>query len=731
MICVSIQGKTLGQIEEILGKGNVEMAEIRLDLCPALSEDDVETLFSSFDLPLIATCRIANLIASAARGDTCRTPESVNPQKANPQSVNSQTVSFESVSSEAFHQAAKRAEKLLTTAVEAGAAFVDLEVEAPAPMGKRLRRKAYECGSTLIRSYHDFRCTADLSELLDELDRCRMYGADIVKIVTTAHSAGDAERVMSLYGSEAVRNAGAGRKAWEPEGRLVAFCMGEYGRASRLECLRRGSPFTYAALCEEECTAPGQWSVTDMSEALYGELKRWDCPEVRMPASKSFAQRAIIAAALAEGTSHLRGYSSCADSEAAISVARALGAEVDEGSTLTVRGIGPARELRLKELSTGESGLLTRLMIPVLARLNTEALVIKGEKTLLGRPLSGANDIMAAFGVMLSSLEPHSSKEVFVPLRIQGRLLPGRADISGKGGSQLISGLLMALPLADKPSTIYVDEPKSIPYMFITVDVLKRFGIRMSNEMEGGQDFLDSQDWSLCTGMNFKIKGGQKYCAADFDIEGDWSSAAVFLAAGAIFGSAQVAGLDTHSLQADLSIMDILVEAGAGISQIEAESVESVSKAAAEAGAAMSQGVINVAKAPLGSFNVDLNNAPDLFPVVSVLAAFCAGMSRIAGVGRLAGKESDRAAAIKQMLTQMGVGCTVEGDELVVEGHGLSWRCANRQLIRGGSYSSYHDHRMVMALKLASLGAESPVIIDDEACVSKSFPDFLEKFSAP
>lgn len=696
MICVSIQNKTLDQIGEILESGSVEMAEIRLDLCPALSEEDIETLFSSYDLPLLATCRIANLA--------------------------------EDDSADAFHHAAKRAEKLLGIAVEAGAAYVDLEVEAPAPMGKRLRKKASECGSTLIRSYHDFSGTGDLSELLDQVDKCRMYGADIVKLVTTAHCAEDAARVMSLYTCESIKDNGPERPAWEPEGRLVAFCMGEAGRESRMECLRQGAPFTYAALTEQECTAPGQWSAEQMSSALYGELKHWHCPETRMPASKSFAQRAIVAAALAEGTSHLRGYSPCADSEAAINVARALGAEVEVGETLVIKGIGPVKELNLSELCTGESGLLTRLMIPVMARLNAGSIVITGEKTLLGRPLAGANDIMAAFGVMLSSLEPHQSKEVFVPLRIQGKLLPGRAEISGKGGSQLISGLLMSLPLADKPSTLFIDDPRSIPYMFITVDVLKHFGIRMSNEMEGDQDFLETQDWSLCTGMSFKMKGGQKYHAADFDIEGDWSGAAAFLAAGAIFGSVQVAGLDTDSLQADLSIMDILVEAGAGISQIESDYVESVGAAAAEAGVLPSAGIINVAKAPLVAFNVDLNNAPDLFPVVSVLAAFCAGTSRIAGVGRLAGKESDRASAIRQMLTQMGVGCTIEGDEMVIEGHTLAWRCANHQLIRGGEYTSYHDHRMVMALKVAALGADGPVIIDDEACVAKSFPDFLEKF---
>ena len=104
--------------------------------------------------------------------------------------------------------------------------------------------------------------------------------------------------------------------------------------------------------------------------------------------------------------------------------------------------------------------------------------------------------------------------------------------------------------------------------MFITADVLRRFGIKIGSEMEGGEDFLETQDWSLCTGITFKIKGGQKSSPAAFDIEGDWSAAANFLVAGALFGDVQLTGLDTTPLQADISIMDILMEAGASLSQI-------------------------------------------------------------------------------------------------------------------------------------------------------------------
>ena len=256
--------------------------------------------------------------------------------------------------------------------------------------------------------------------------------------------------------------------------------------------------------------------------------------------------------------------------------------------------------------------------------------------------------------------------------------------------------------------------------MFITLEVLKKFGVKIGNEMLGGRDFLESNgDWSLCTEMIFKVRGGQRLKATDIDLEGDWSAAANFLVAGAVFGKVEVEGLDTSSLQADLSIMDILMDAGASLSQVDGQ-----------------KGNIVVQRAPLRSFNVDASNCPDLFPMISVLAAFCQGTSRIAGLGRLANKESDRASAILNMLTRMGVEARRDGDELIIKGYTLVQRLLGQssgeqiqpRLLRGGNYTSHHDHRMVMALKVASLGADSPIIIDDEACVEKSFPSFMEQF---
>ena len=717
MICTTIQNRTLEEIMNLLesSEPRIQMAEIRLDRCP-LGIEEIEYLFSSSDTPLVATCRVAD--------DGNGTWE--------------------------------EAEAKLSAAVEAGAAFLDLEIEAPKEIGKRLRRACTEYGTTMIRSSHFFAGTPSDDVLRGTVEKCRKFGGEIVKIAAMAKSEEDVARVLGLYSVAEPDD----QRSYE----LIAFSMGEIGKASRLECLKLGSPFTYAALNGNEVVAPGQWSYSEMLTAAYGGRKPLHCDSpLNMPASKSFAQRAIIAAALADGESRLGGYSPCGDNEAAIAVAKALGATVriesdggslqvgslrqnspaieatsHSGSTLIIEGIGSSVNIPEK-INVGESGLLTRLMIPLVSALgNGNQIEIDGIGTLPTRPLKGAAEIMAGFGTVLRPLKP--APEVHVPLTVQGPLLSGKTSISGKGGSQLISGLLMALPLLPEDSTLHIHDPKSIPYMFITADVLRRFGIKIGSEMEGGEDFLETQDWSLCTGITFKIKGGQKYSPAAFDIEGDWSAAANFLVAGSLFGDVRLVGLDTTSLQADISIMDILMEAGASLSQIEdgpqgeesANGKDSNDNEAADAPEANAtqghRGLITAQKAPLRAFDTDLNNCPDLFPIVAILAAFCHGRSNIQGFKRLASKESDRGTAILNMLTQMGVEASASGDTLSIVGESVESRLLNGHLLKGGEYTSSHDHRMAMALTVASWCADSPILIDDTTCVAKSFPAFLDTY---
>ena len=790
MICTTIQNKTIDEIYAILESGDVEMAEIRLDSCP-LTMDEIEELFSTSDVPLVATCRInavkdrlSQTLAGHQHGNgTSRNAQhgtlqdnisedlqvdrngtSYENRQCHVQASRQETGSHQQDDRKLEMKASQEVESKLITAIHAGAAFVDLEIEAPPMMSKRLRRETRENGTVFVRSYHDFNGTDSTEALKALTEKCFAIGADIAKIVTMAapctgdNQSPDVDRVLSLYDH------------FDPA-KLIAFAMGDAGKTSRIQCLAKGSPFTYASLNEADTVAPGQMTTREMRDIVYGNCvnvnaagtaadrlragllnaDRLQTPEatandtseetgtssdidngpgaaeIQMPSSKSFAQRAIIAAALAEGTTTLNGYSPCGDNESAISVARALGAEVTVGlaykegkvakdsSTLTIKGRGAAA-LVPETVNAGESGLLARLMIPLMAVLGGGNSTVNGEGTLTKRPLKGARNIMGAFGVRLETISgtgQEPSSEVHVPLTISGKLEGGKVTVSGSGGSQLISGLLMALPLLQEDTVIRLTEPKSIPYLFITMDVLKAFSVKIWCDMEGGQEFAESQDWNDCTEIVLHIKGGQSYKATDMDIEGDWSSAANFLVAGAIFGKVNVSGLDTKSLQADLSIMDILMEAGASLSQM---------------GDDDPRGVIHVQKAPLNAFDVDANNCPDLFPVAAVLAAFCQGTSRIAGVGRLANKESDRAATILSMLVQLGVKARISGYKMIIEGHSLAQRCLTGHLLRGGNYTSSHDHRMVMALKVAELGADGPIVIDDIECVSKSFPTFMELF---
>lgn len=675
MICCSIVNRDAKGILSLLEK--VEMAEIRLDLCH-LSDDDIEEVFSS-DTPLIATYR---------------TPEGGDYREA---------------------------ERQLTLAIRYGARYVDLEIEAPKPVSKRIANACAQWGTTLIRSYHNNDCTPSIDELRGIADKCRHHDGEIVKIVTFAGNKADNETVLSLY------------KYYTAES-LVAFAMGEEGSSSRLECLRRGAPFSYAApggLCGDasvpsgadrtgtattDATAPGQLPYEQMFSAVYGGRRPFSGGRVRMPSSKSYAQRAIIAAALSDGVSVLRGYTDCADNAAALAVAAQLGACVRRKrgtagtSTLEITGIACGTEnavqSQTRRFNVGESGLLARLLMPLGCHLLPEGFDLEGEGTLVGRVMQDAKTTIEALGGRVISCGEAGAGDITLPVHLEGPLRPGRIEIDGSKTSQLVSGALMALPLCSRNSTVCVRKPASIPYIYITMDILRKFGVKLRSEMYGGRQLLD-EDWSKCTEIVMKSRENQRYKAAELTLEGDWSAAAAFMAAGAIFGGVELEGLDTSSLQADLTMVDILMEAGAAISQ-ENEPT----------------GTIIVRRAPLQGFRADLSNCPDLFPVVAVFCAFCQGRSSLKGLHRLSHKESDRAEGITDMLSGLGVRHQVKDNDLVIEGESLCSRILNGRLLKGGKYSSRHDHRMVMALSLAGLGADAPVEMDDVQCVGKSYPGF-------
>ena len=244
MICTTIQNRNYEQVLEALER--CEMAEVRLDRCD-LSAKETDEIFSS-DVPLVATCRIREV----AESDPSLTDHPEQSRQI---------------------RAMQIAEKRLIRAIEAGARYVDVELEAQKQMSKRIRQAAHENGTVFIRSYHDFEGTDSLEALKAVVEKCVYHGADMVKIVTMAHSEADVEKVMALYDwCREEQVSGNERIGALADGGLVAFCMGEAGKASRLECLRKGSPYTYAAVSEDEAAAPGQWAAEDMAKAVYGDF---------------------------------------------------------------------------------------------------------------------------------------------------------------------------------------------------------------------------------------------------------------------------------------------------------------------------------------------------------------------------------------------------------------------------------------------------------------------------
>ncbi len=393
------------------------------------------------------------------------------------------------------------------------------------------------------------------------------------------------------------------------------------------------------------------------------------------PSSKSYAQRAIALALLAEGRTTLRNIEFCKDTRSAISCIEALGAKVsylDESTIAIDGGLHPVTDT----LMVGESGLATRLFTPI-ASLNSTPICIKGEGTLLHRPMMMMIEPLRRLGVEVRDGGGH------LPIEVKGPIHGGNIEVDGSFSSQFITGLLLALPLAKEDTTLHVRSAVSTPYIDMTIDTAKRFGVEIMHH-EG--------DYS-----EFYIEGGQKYTPADLAIEGDWSGASTMLVAGAISGRVTVKNLSTLSKQADTAICRALERAGAGII-IEGDS-------------------ITVTKRRLRSFTFDATNSPDLFPALAALAAAAHGQSTIIGTQRLLHKESDRAETIRQEYEKLGIEVDISEE--------------NVMKIRGGEIHpatvfSHNDHRIAMSLAVSALRCKGDVTIENAECVEKSYPTFFE-----
>jgi len=388
--------------------------------------------------------------------------------------------------------------------------------------------------------------------------------------------------------------------------------------------------------------------------------------------SKSLTQRAIAAGLLASGTTIIRNPSFCDDSVAALKMAKMLGASVSQTeNSISITGTTAISDQQI--LHCGESGLAMRMFSPV-ATLLTEKVTFTGDGSLLKRPVT----------MITSALEKMGAETIsnngLLPFTLRGHLKGGRYRIDGSSGSQLLTGLLMTLPLVGSDSEIYVDNLKSKPYINLTIKLLDDFGIHIEND-----NF-----------QSFSIRGSQKYRSVDYSVEGDWSGSAFLLVAGAIAGEVEIKNLSVESRQADVAILAALKSAGA---EIVSDGNKIISKYSV-----------------LNSFSFDATESPDLFPPLAALAAFCNGTSRISGVSRLEHKESNRTLTIMQVLEKLGIKSYVSNDDLLVAG----------SEVHGDEVSSHNDHRIAMMAAVIALRSKGNVIISEAEAVTKSYPDFYD-----
>ena len=393
--------------------------------------------------------------------------------------------------------------------------------------------------------------------------------------------------------------------------------------------------------------------------------------EVIAPASKSYAQRAILAATLSEQWSDIKNIGTSDDVKNILNVAKQLGAEVQESdNAVRIKGSFVPDQ---RELNCGESGLGTRLTTPIAAAIGGD-FTITGEGSLMSRPMDMFENILPALGIEITTNEGK------LPMQISGKLSGANIEAEGSQSSQYFSGLLMALPLAEEDSWLKVENMTSEPYIDMTLDVLSMFGINIPT-----QDNV------------FFIKGNQKYHPAEFVVEGDWSGAAFWVVYGAIANQILIKDINMFSSQADAAVVEVLDIAGGQYEWLD-------------------EG-LQVTPSELNAFEVDATNCPDLFPCLVVLAAACNGISKIHGVNRLKHKESDRGVVLQNEFGKLGLQIDLEEDTMIIHGTGK---------LDSGTVDSNNDHRIAMAAAIASVLSPSGIEITGAEAVNKSYPDFWD-----
>lgn len=427
------------------------------------------------------------------------------------------------------------------------------------------------------------------------------------------------------------------------------------------------------------------------------------------PPSKSVSHRALIAAALAPGESWLSGVLVSNDTTGAtLPCLEAMGAHFDrDGGCVRVRGMAAGPRGGSEKpvlLDVGESGTTCRLLTAI-AAAGQGAFELRGAGRMHERPMAELTTALHSQGVDFQWL----GKPGHLPMimRTEG-LRGGYVAISLEESSQYLSGLLLAAPLARKATVLSVTGRKVVswPYVALSLQVMEDFGIPFAVETHAEGGWLPAP-WRTVRAVEpgkvrFTVQPST-YEPRDYAVEGDWSNASYFLAAGAVAKPVSVTGLRSDSVQGDRAILRILQKFGVSVTR------------------ASGGGSVSVSPAPLRGIDVDMGQCPDLVPTVAMVALFAKGETTIRNVAHLRIKESDRLEAVAGAIRAVGSGVEVLADGL---------RITPRPLPKGQAVDlkTHSDHRMAMSFSILRL-AGVDVRLDDPRCVAKSFPGFFDEWA--
>ena len=404
--------------------------------------------------------------------------------------------------------------------------------------------------------------------------------------------------------------------------------------------------------------------------------------QVLVPSSKSQSIRGLILGLLAQGESVLQNPLNADDVQDSIRVCRHFGAAISlVENTLSIRSSGLPLRLDTQNLNTGNSGICTRFILPLLGlRADAEQVIhLDCGEQMRARPIHHLVEALRGLGLSIDYLHEQGR----LPLGVSGRLQGGQVELQGLS-SQYLSALLIALPCAAGDSELRVHHLAARPYVEMTLAWLRAQKLEISHQRINGDDV-------------FKIKGNQGYQNFDAAIAGDFSSASNLIAAAVMIpGRVELQGLNLSDPQGDKRLVEILTAMGASI-QISSRGLEIEGNQA------------------LKGIRIDANEVPDLLPTLAVIGTYAQGQTEIVNVAEARFKETDRIHSMTEGLSRMGARIDAFSDGMRVY----------QSQLQGSRVKGYQDHRTVMALALAGLRAEGLTEIDDGMAISKTFPTFV------